>query len=655
MNLNKNIDSENNPVEILVVEDSPTQAEMLKYILGKNGYRTIIAKNGEDAFNYLLEHLPSVVISDIVMPGMDGYELCRKIKSDIRTRNIPVILLTSLSKSEDLIKAVECGSDKFVSKPYNENYLLSQIDNILSNNTTCKRKQVKETIEILIRNKSYFINADLKQMFMLLISTYEAAVQKNEELIQTQIDLLKQKEFLEETVFERTKDLNKELNEKIEIEKELGIKAEIEIANVAALKVEIEQRKLAEMKLNDTLSLLQHTNLELEEASLIVEHAKKQLEKSTKLKDIFLANMSHEIRTPMNAIIGFSDLLSTTSLGQKELEYVKTINISGENLLAIINDILDISKIEAGMMTFEEDHFSVKEIIKSLKTMMIGKANEKNIELFFVCDEDVPNALLGDPNRLIQILINLVGNAIKFTQKGMITVHARVCQLNDENALIEFSVKDTGIGINQSELEHIFERFRQAESSTTRKYGGTGLGLSIVKQLVELQGGTLSVKSEHNAGSVFSFRIRYKNSSQVLVEVAPQMVEKGSIIENLRKLSILMVEDHPMNIMLISSLFSENNLKFHNAENGRICIDKLKENNFDIILMDMEMPVMNGYEATSIIRNELKSNIPIIAMTAHAKAGEREKCIRLGMNDYLSKPIDANLLFEKMYHLTLNS
>ncbi|MES2286451.1 MAG: ATP-binding protein [Bacteroidota bacterium] len=381
--------------------------------------------------------------------------------------------------------------------------------------------------------------------------------------------------------------------------------------------------------------------------------AKEKAEESTKLKEAFLANMSHEIRTPMNAIIGFSDILSKSKLEDKEKEYVKTIKLAGENLLTIINDILDISKIEAGMMTFEEHAFNVREIFKSLNGMLMGKAKEKNLELVFSCEEDVPDSLLGDPTRLTQIIINLTGNAIKFTQTGKVQVNVKVLKNEKGYTTLEFSVKDTGIGIPQDKLEHIFERFRQAESHTTRKYGGTGLGLSIAKQLVELQGGKLSVISEIKVGSTFSFCISYKNS--VETSQVPEITEKKYNIEDLIKLNILLVEDNQLNVKLILSLFSEYNLNVQVAENGSICIDKLKENNFDIILMDMEMPVMNGYEAATIIRSVIKNNIPIIAMTAHAMSGEKERCLSLGMNDYISKPINAKMLFEKIYDLTLNS
>lgn len=378
--------------------------------------------------------------------------------------------------------------------------------------------------------------------------------------------------------------------------------------------------------------------------------AKEKAEESNKLKEAFLANMSHEIRTPMNAIIGFSDILSKRELGAQEKEFVKTIKSAGENLLTIINDILDISKIEAGMMTFEEHTFSIREIFKSLNVMMIEKANEKKLELVFSCEDDIPDSLLGDTTRLTQIIINLVGNAIKFTEKGTVNIRAKVLWKEKDYTLIEFVVADTGIGIPPDKLDHIFERFRQAESHTTRKYGGTGLGLSIAKQLVVLQEGFLSVKSEFKKGSKFTFSIPYKKSGEILTVIND--VGERYNKEELSKLNILLVEDNQLNVKLILSLFSEYNLKLQVAENGSVGLEKLKNNNFDIILMDMEMPVMNGYETATIIRNEMRDSIPIIAMTAHAMAGEKERCLSLGMNDYISKPINANLLFEKIYDLT---
>ncbi len=400
---------------------------------------------------------------------------------------------------------------------------------------------------------------------------------------------------------------------------------------------------------------------ELIEAKSKAEKATKKAEESNQLKESFLANMSHEIRTPMNAIIGFSDILNKRKLGVEEKEFVTIIKSAGENLLKIINDILDISKIEAGMMTFDEDNFSVKESFKTLNDMLLGRAKEKNLELVFTCNENVPETILGDQTRLSQIIINLVGNAIKFTNKGSVQVNVKLSKMDEKTAFLEFSIIDTGIGITKNKLATIFERFQQAESHTTRKYGGTGIGLSIAKLLIELQGGKLSVKSKVNEGSVFTFSIPYKLSTEI--QEAVQEIENTYDLKELGKLNILLVEDNQLNVMLVKSLFSENNLKLQSAENGKVCIELLKEkkgstglaHHFDIILMDMEMPEMNGYETVNIIRNELKNNIPIIAMTANAMAGEREKCLDLGMNDYISKPIHETSLFEKIYSLTFNT
>ncbi|HLG03803.1 MAG TPA: response regulator [Bacteroidia bacterium] len=399
--------------------------------------------------------------------------------------------------------------------------------------------------------------------------------------------------------------------------------------------------------------------------------AKAKAEEANQLKDAFLANMSHEIRTPMNAIIGFADILRKRKLEENEMSYVETIKSSGNNLLVIINDILDISKIDAGMIVFEEQPLNINLLFHSLNSMLAEKAKEKNLELLFVCDKDIPDILLGDATRLTQIIMNLAGNAIKFTHKGGVEVFANVLKEKDallhvpspgdrpvvaggkygqEKCVVKFSVRDTGIGIAKDKLPYIFDRFRQAESTTTRQYGGTGLGLSIAKTLVELQGGAVFVKSEINVGSVFTFTLPFIKVNVEKVAEEKTDTEKFDL-KKLAGLKILLVEDNPINIKFVMALFSENGLTTDVAEDGKQAVEKIKNHSYDILLMDIEMPEMSGYEAATFIRKVLKSNVPIIAMTAHAMAGEREKCLQLGMNDYISKPIDSDRLFEKMYSL----
>ena len=379
--------------------------------------------------------------------------------------------------------------------------------------------------------------------------------------------------------------------------------------------------------------------------------AKQIAEQSLVLKETFLANMSHEIRTPMNAIMGFTDILIKKNLPPQEKEYVQIIKNSGENLLRIINDILDISKIEADMIVFEEHPVSIKEIFKSLQIMMLQKATEKGLELVYKADVYVPDVLLGDPTRITQILINLTGNSIKFTKAGKIEVGVRVIKEETDRSVLQFVVSDTGIGIAEDKLNSIFERFKQAEDHTTRNYGGTGLGLSIAKQLVELQGGQMSITSKLEHGTHITFTLPLKKTKEVY-QIKPEDEEQKFDPNELKKLKILLAEDNPINVKLVLSLFSDYEIQADVAENGKEAVELVKNNYYDLILMDMEMPEMNGYEATRVIREDLKMRLPIIAMTAHAMAGEREKCFKLGMYDYISKPINANLLFEKIYNAT---
>lgn len=389
----------------------------------------------------------------------------------------------------------------------------------------------------------------------------------------------------------------------------------------------------------------------VKEAENELRAAKKMAEESSMLKEMFLANMSHEIRTPMNAVIGFTDLLLKRNLPEEEMGYIRTIKTSGENLLRIINDVLDISKIESGLMAFENHPIDIQALFASIRVMFTQKAKEKNIVLSFHEDPNIPSTVMGDPTRLTQIIINLLGNALKFTREGSVEVSAKLVGREEEVVQIEFTVKDTGIGIPAEKLDTVFERFTQAEKHTTRKYGGTGLGLSIVKQLIELQGGSIVVNSTEGVGSEFRCTLSFSTS----VESAPVNSKKytESDYEQLKELKILVVEDSPINVKFIFALFDNYGITADHAENGKVAVERLASQSYDIILMDIEMPEMNGYETTTYIRKTLNSSVPIIAMTAHTMAGESEKCIQLGMNGYVSKPIREDLLFSKMIHVGL--
>ena len=384
-----------------------------------------------------------------------------------------------------------------------------------------------------------------------------------------------------------------------------------------------------------------------EEAKSKAESATHLAENAVKAKQQFLSNMSHEIRTPMNAIIGFTKVLLKTDLSAKQKEYLTSIKMSGDALIVLINDILDLAKVDAGKMTFEQIPFKMSLSISAMLHLFETKIQEKNLTLVKEYDERIPEVLVGDPVRLHQVILNLVSNAVKFTSKGKITVSIKLLNEDEEGVTIQFSIKDTGIGIADTKLGSIFENFQQASSGTARLYGGTGLGLAIVKQLVEPQGGSISVKSKIDEGSTFSFILPFRKT-KADAEIEPEIVELDPEIKNIK---VLVVEDIALNQLLMRTLLDDFGFECDIAANGKLAIEKLASKSFDIILMDLQMPEMNGFEATEHIRYIMNSDIPIIALTADVTTSDLAKCTAVGMNDYIAKPVDDRLLYSKIVGL----
>ena len=436
--------------EILIVEDSPTQAERLRRLIQSKSYRVRVAANGKLALELVREHRPSLILSDIVMPEMDGYELCSAIKSDPALRAIPVILVTSLTDAKDIIRGIECGSDNFVRKPYSDEYLLSRITHMLKNERLRETGQA-EGISVYLGDQQHFIHAGRQQILDLLISTYEQAVQVNSELQARERQVT-------------------ELN--------------MRLANHAA-ELETSNREIA-LK-----------NLELAEAN--------------RMKSAFIANMSHELRTPLNAIIGFTGALLMKLPGPLTPDQDKQLNTirgSARHLLSLINDILDVAKIESGKVTLAVERVQCQDMLTlsadSLRQLALQKGLELTLDL-------PPDAIVIDSDKraLTQIIINLVNNAIKFTDAGSVKIALR--QRLDEGAMLtEFAVTDTGTGIRVEDQPKLFQAFSQLDSTSTRHMEGAGLGLYLCQNMANLLGGKLSYSGVFGQGSTFTLSLREK-------------------------------------------------------------------------------------------------------------------------------------------------
>ena len=416
------------------------------------------------------------------------------------------------------------------------------------------------------------------------------------------------------------------------------------VIGVVVVARDITDQKRIATELTEAIVFAELATQLAEEAKIKAENATLIAENAVKTKQQFLSNMSHEIRTPMNAIIGFTKVLLKTELSAKQKEYLTSIKMSGDALIVLINDILDLAKVDAGKMTFEQIPFKMSLSIAAMLHLFETKIQEKNLILVKEYDDRIPEVLLGDPVRLHQIILNLVSNAVKFTSKGKISVSIQLVSEDDEKVTIQFSISDTGIGIPKDKIDKIFDNFQQASSNTARLYGGTGLGLAIVKQLVEPQNGSISVKSKIDVGSTFSFILPFQKT-KMDVAIASEIVELDPGIKNIK---VLVVEDIALNQLLMRTLLDDFGFECDIATNGKIAIEKLLVKTYDIILMDLQMPEMNGFETTEYIRHSMNSVVPIIALTADVTTADLAKCKAVGMNDYIAKPVDDRLLYSKI-------
>jgi signal transduction histidine kinase len=491
-------------------------------------YHIALATSGKQALDFIENIKFDIILLDIMMPKMDGFEVCNILKSNEATRSIPVIFLTAHSDTDNIIKGFEMGAVDYITKPFNDKELIKRVE--------------------------------------------------------TQIELKKKTEQLV--------DFNKRLEEKVKI-------------RTAELNIE---RKKAEI--------------------------------ANRAKTLFLANMNHELRTPLNSIMGFTSLLESTNLNKEQAGYTDIIMNSSHDLLKIITEILEYTNIDSTIKEINRTKVNpavmIDEAIGSLRIQAI----RKGLHIITQIPEHLPD-IIADELKIKQILISLISNAIKFTPAGKIEISAKLENENDEEAHLVITVSDTGVGIDPDKIDFIFEEFFQIDETFTRQYGGLGLGLSLAKGLATVINGTISAESEVGKGSIFTVTVPVKKVSHVINVTS---VIKASSLTNKK---ILIVEDNIMNQQLIRLILTQNGFDVTIAENGKKAVDLASFNHYDLIFMDIQMPVMDGIEATKIIRTmEGKQELPIIAFTAHTTPEDRQMCIDAGMNDMINKPLKKKILFE---------
>lgn len=765
---------------VMVIDDNVTNLKMLVRLLTSQGYDVRPMTSGQAALDAIRESLPDLVLLDVNMPDMDGYEVCEKLKSDELSKSIPVVFLTALHSTADIVNAFKAGAADYLTKPFRFDELLARVQNHLALRQAHKAlEEQSRRFHTLVMNipgvtirrlwsepdgpPSYISERISELTGYTAHDFYDGTVKRTTILHPEDI------EFVNASINEAVQESrNWELEYRI-LHRHGGIRWVQERGRALSTAGRIEPTYLDAILLDITSR--KQVALELEEAQVASGAA-------NRAKSQFLANMSHEIRTPMNAIIGLSELALRTKLTPKQEDYLNKIHSSSKALLGILNDILDFSKIEAGKLELESASFRVDEVLRDLFELLWSRAKKSGLELIMRRNVDVPNVLVGDSLRLSQILTNLVSNAIKFTNQGEVVVHVEMQEDRESEVVLHFCVIDTGIGLSQDQLKNLFKIFSQADASTTRKYGGTGLGLAICKDLVGMMNGNIWAESEPGQGSTFHFTATFGTLPElpdvqsamavtqgaralILVDSSSPRNDISNILESfgleidcsyapeetLRQLRerryqiviaedkllteellgslealqgemsqpptwivltdasthnpnldplptlqpkeiitnqptpslllevvlgvlgkefarpnlleqesvsfggarILLAEDNEINQQVAREFLESMGIDVTIADNGQRALELLRREKFELVLMDIQMPELDGFEATALIReDETLKHLPIIAMTAHALVEDRQRCLEAGMDEHITKPLDAGQLIKTL-------
>lgn len=647
-------------VNILLVDDRSDGLLTLEAVLTSPEYHLVKAGSGQEALKCLLDDEFALILMDVQMPGMSGFEVAEIIKTNQKLKDIPIIFITGINKENPHIhRGYEAGAIDYLFKPFDPQILKSKVALFIE--LFKKNKTIKQQAELLkIEHQQRYHNLADAIPHLVWHAQPDGTM-----------DYLN-KVWCDYTGLTLEQSRGKGWQEKLhpeDLQKLLAIwqsarqlgssfEAECRVRNGASgdyhwylVQMLPERDSFGQVIAWTGTGTDIHTRKQAADEMCKAREAALEADRA---KTDFLANMSHEIRTPMNSVIGMTGLLlDTEGLTEEQKDYAETIRRSGQSLLTLINDILDFSKVESGKLELEILDFDLGELIGDCEKSFVSAAKTKGIDFTIEIAQGLPLNLKGDSGRIRQVLMNLINNAIKFTDKG--GVFAKVLLQKNPTAKsskvsLRFEIQDTGIGIPKTTQARMFQSFSQADSSTTRRFGGTGLGLSISKHLVELMGGQIGFASEGDGrGSLFWFTLALERGAGAQTKPeAKQMMKARSKEKGGR---VLVAEDNPINQRVALKALEKLGYRAEAVGNGNEVLDALREIPYDLILMDCHMPDMDGYEATKIIRTSKtleRSEIPIIAMTANALKGDRERCMAVGMNDYISKPIDFEILADKL-------
>jgi two-component system, sensor histidine kinase len=669
-------------IDILLVDDREDGLITLEALLkDEPNYNLVKVRSGAEAIRELPKHDFAMILLDVQMPELDGFQTAEIIRGMTRFRSIPIVFVTAINKDDRyVIRGYEAGAVDYIFKPFDPMILRSKV--AVFAEMHLQNRKILDQGKRLVESEALEHRAFMQSLELENLRRYRGLADAIPHIVMraTEDGLVEYHNQLWSTYTGLTpaESLNGGWRKAVDARDLPGLlhMGNDSIAQRKGFEAECRLRRhdgvyrwhwFKAMPAVDDQGKVESwiaTCTDIHDRKLAEQNflsARKQAEAASNAKTHFLANMSHEIRTPLNAIMGFTELLLDPNISMEEkMKSVSIVRRNGHQLLKIVDEILDISKVEAGGLLTEKVDTNIIDLLKEIKALMSIQAAKKKVDLIFDFGPRMPTAVVTDSTRLRQVLLNIVGNAIKFTEKGTVKLLTRYLTNKNGDSIMHFEVSDTGVGIEPESSEKIFEPFSQADASTTRIYGGTGLGLALSRRLARALGGDVRLgRSQPGHGSTFEIEIKVElpafnewvSGEEISSEVPAETAAKPWLKDELAGKRILLVEDAEDNQFLIKQFLNRTGAIVEIANNGQEGIDKAMANEFDVVLMDIQMPLVDGYQATSRLR-KAGYKVPIIALTAHALVEEREKSLATGCNGHLTKPIDRKQLIDRLVEIT---